>query len=88
VLQGPLERATRVSRALVEREIPAQVLKSLQDGAGQHGWIRPDGTLDRRAFGTFISTTPDAALKSTLVWLQRVLQMTTKDEQVEELLTC
>jgi hypothetical protein len=87
-LKAPLERAKRVREALVESGVALRLLRSLQDGAGQTGWVQADGSLDRRALGSFIGTTDNNALRSKLVRLRRVLELKTKEEQVEELISC
>lgn len=86
-MKPPLERAKCVSRALIELGIALRLLRSLQDGAGQTGWVQADGSLDQRALGSFIGTTDNNALWSKLVRLRRVLELKTKEEQVEELIS-
>jgi exonuclease VII small subunit len=88
VLKGPLERAVFVSRALVEAGIPEKLLISLQEGAGESGWLHEDGRLDRSSLGRFLGSTPNAALRSTIVRLRRVLQLEKVDDQVQELILC
>jgi hypothetical protein len=88
MLLGPLEKATLASTSLVEAGLPARLLASLQDGAGQVGWFRDDGTVDDSMLGRFISTCPDAALKQTLGRLRRVLKLDEKDDRIQELLRC
>ncbi|GAQ86582.1 hypothetical protein KFL_002980060 [Klebsormidium nitens] len=88
VLLGPLEKATLASTSLVEAGVPARLLGSLQDGAGQVGWFRDDGTVNDSMLGRFIGTCPDAALKQTLGRLRRVLKLDKKDDRIQELLQC
>jgi hypothetical protein len=88
VLLGPLKRATISSTALVEADIPAKLLASVQKGAGQVGWLRNDGTLDEAVLGRFIGTCPNIALKQTLMRLRRVLKLDKKDARIQELLRC
>eukprot|EP00243_Klebsormidium_subtile_P008054 TRINITY_DN3702_c0_g1_i1.p1 TRINITY_DN3702_c0_g1~~TRINITY_DN3702_c0_g1_i1.p1 ORF type:complete len:396 (-),score=50.38 TRINITY_DN3702_c0_g1_i1:128-1315(-) len=87
-LMGPLERATRASKALVDAGIPKRLLESLQDGAAESDWLYAEGTVNQAALGRFISTSRDAALRSTLVRLRRVLLLERADDQVQELLFC
>lgn len=73
---------------MIEADIPARLLNSLQEGAGESGWLRADGTLDQSKLGQFIGTTSDAAPRSTLVRLRRVLEMRTAAEHIQELVLC
>jgi hypothetical protein len=88
VLLGPLEKATLASTSLIEAGVPSKLLASLQDGAGQVGWLHDDGSINESNLGTFVETCPDAALKRTLVRIWQLLKLEKKDERVCELLLC
>ncbi|GAQ87184.1 hypothetical protein KFL_003360160 [Klebsormidium nitens] len=87
-LLGTLVEASAREQGLVEAGIPEKLLISLQEGAGESGWLREDGRLDRSSLGRFLGSTPNAALRSTIVRLRRVLQLEKVDDQVQELILC
>lgn len=88
MLLGPLEKATSASTSLIEADLPAKLLASLQEGAGQVGWLHDDGTINQSNLGKFIGTCPDIALKQTLMRIRRVLELEEKDDRIQELLRC